>query len=248
MSIAFRTNATGNWTDIDVNVSQPNGTYSQIYTFNNYSYNYYWSVNCSDGKTWVNKTYNFKTMKEPITDPFGQGWSYRKQITINHTLVAGNLTGFPIMINITGDSDLSSHIQPDGDDIIFMDGPGVANQLPHEIEYLNSTTGDLVVWVNISALSSTHDTILYLYYGNTNAENYQNITGTWDQDYRGVWHLDETSGTIYDSSSYGNHGTAYGVEQDTTGLIDGADYFQRVSNTAGDYISCPKYSEFKPNE
>jgi hypothetical protein len=235
MNIKFRTNLSGSWADIDVNVSQPNGTYSQIYLFPDYISKYYWSVNCSDGKTWTNQTYWFITAEEPITDPFNQGWLYRKQITINHSLVAGNLTGFPMMIKITGDSDLSNHLQPDGDDLIFMDGPGVANQLPHEIEYINSTTGDLVVWVNISTLSSTQNTTLYLYYGNSAVESCENIHDVWDSHYMMVQHLDETSGTHYDSTIYGNDGTpSGGLNQSAVGTIDGADNFDGIN----DYIDC----------
>jgi hypothetical protein len=235
MNITFRTNATGSWADIDVNVSQPNGTYSQIYTFNDYAYKYYWSVNCSDGKTWTNQTHWFITAEEPITDPFNQGWLYRKQITINHSQVAGNLRGFPIMINITGDSDLGGHAQLDGDDIVFMDDTGVANQLPHEIEYYYSTEGDLVVWVNISTLSSTQDTILYMYYGNSAVESCENIHDVWDSHYMMVHHLNETSGTHYDSTIYGNDGTPIGgLNQSAVGMIDGADNF----DGSNDYIDC----------
>ena len=92
----------------------------------------------TDGIGWSNKTYHFTTGKAPVTDPFSQGWLYRKIITINHSQVFGILSGFPVLINISADADLASHAQSDGDDIIFMDGDGVANQLPHEIEYYNA--------------------------------------------------------------------------------------------------------------
>jgi hypothetical protein len=34
-------------------------------------------------------------------DPFMEGWTCRKQITIDHTKVAGDLTDFPVLISIT---------------------------------------------------------------------------------------------------------------------------------------------------
>ena len=167
MNVTFRTNASGSWIVIGTNASQPNGTYQQQYTFSAAFHTYWWQVNVTDGTDWVNATYRFTTGKIPITNPFAQGWLYRKMISINHSQVFGNLTGFPVLINISADADLASHAQSDGDDIIFMDGDGVAHQLPHEIEYYNATTGRLVCWVNVSWLSSTVDTTLYMYYGNS---------------------------------------------------------------------------------
>ena len=75
MNIKFRTNATGIWQDIGVNNSQPNGTYTQTYTFLDPTHKYYWSVNCSDGKDWTNETFVFTTGLPPTVHLF----------TINHT-------------------------------------------------------------------------------------------------------------------------------------------------------------------
>ena len=38
-------------------------------------------------------------------------WNYRKKITIDHTKVAATLTNFPVLINLTSDTDLSSSAQ-----------------------------------------------------------------------------------------------------------------------------------------
>ena len=65
-----------------------------------------------------------------------------------------------------------------------------------------------------------------MYYGNPTCTSQENISGTWDSDFRMVQHLNETSGTHYDSTSYGNDGTqSGGVNQSATGKIDGADWF-----------------------
>ena len=58
---------------------------------------------------------------------------YRKQITIHHENVAGDLINFPVLIDYI-DPDLRDKAQDDGDDILFMDGDGVAKKLHHEIE------------------------------------------------------------------------------------------------------------------
>ena len=46
-----------------------------------------------------------------------------------------------------------------------MNDTGVAKLLSHEIEYYS--LGNLTVWINISTLSSTENTTIYMYYGNT---------------------------------------------------------------------------------
>ena len=102
---------------------------------------------------------------------YNSNWQYRKSITISHTQVTGDLNNFPILISIT-DADLAASAQPDGDDILFTDSVGSA-KLNHEIELYTSTTGQLVAWVNVPNLSSTVDTLLYMYYGNASASNQQ---------------------------------------------------------------------------
>jgi len=110
-------------------------------------------------------------------------------ITVDHTKVAASLTGFPVLIDVT-DSDLSLKAQPDGDDIVFTDSS--ANKLNHEIEYYDNNTGRLVAWVKVPSLSSTSDTVLYMYYGNAAASSQQNATAVWDSNYVMVQHLEET--------------------------------------------------------
>ena len=148
-------------------------------------------------------------------------WQYRKKITIDYTKVTADLTNFPILISTTS-SDLASHAQNDADDIVFTDNS--ENKLDHEIEFYNASTGQLVAWV-CANISSTANTTLYMYYGNSGASNQQNPTGVWDSGFKGVWHLAETSGTDYDSTSNNNDGTYTGSSQDVAGKIDGTDNF-----------------------
>jgi len=158
-------------------------------------------------------------------DPFSEGWLYRKQITIDHTKVSGDLVNFPVLIHIT-DSDLPIRAQSNGNDILFMDGSGTAVQLHHEIEYYSSSSGELIAWVNIPSLSSTTDRIFYLYYGNKNAANQQNPEQTWDSNYVGVWHFGEQAGsTVADSTEYAITGTASSGAVVTTGFIGNARNF-----------------------
>ncbi|MBE3120784.1 MAG: DUF2341 domain-containing protein, partial [Thermoplasmata archaeon] len=232
MSVTFRTNASGSaWSDIGSNTSVPNGTYSQNYMCNDYGRKYWWSVNCSDGTHWTNQTYCFTIEMGAITW-WNSGWRYRKEIAINHSKIVSNLINFPVLITIE-DSDLRDDAQNSGDDIVFTDHSN--HRLYHEIEMFNGSSGELVCWVNVPSLSNTEDTILYIYYGNPSCGNQQSPTSVWDSNYVMVQHLDELSGTHYDSTSYGNNGTPQGgVMQNALGKIDGADDFDGVD----DYIDC----------
>jgi uncharacterized repeat protein (TIGR02543 family) len=164
---------------------------------------------------------------------WNSSWQYRKQIIIDHTKVTGTLTNFSLLIEIF-DSDLSSKAQPDGDDIVFTDANNV--KLDHQIELYDNTTGHLIVWVRVPQLSSTADTILYLYYGNLACGSQQNPAGVWDTNYKLILHLNEKTGTHYDSTINGNNGTPRnGVLQGVTSKIDGGDTF----DGSNDYIEIP---------
>jgi len=230
MNITFRTNASGSWQNIGNNESIYNGTYSQTPSnMDSYETTYFWSVNASDGILWTNATYYFTTSSEPVPW-WDEDWQYSKKITIDHTKVDDDLTNFPILIQNTS-SDFISHAQSDGDDFVFVSGDNTT-VYNHEIEKYNSTDGELIAWVNITTVSSTVDTVLYLYYGNTGASNQQNPSGVWDSNYVMVQHLNETGNTVNDSTIYGNNGNNSGTSFLQNSRIDGgrqydyADYIQ----------------------
>ncbi len=176
---------------------------------------------------------------QAAADWYNADWAYRKQITIDHNNVPSTLTNFPVLINTTDadwrDAANGGHIaQPDGGDILFTASDGTT-KLAHEIEKYTPTTGELVAWVQVPSLSAVSDTQIYIYYGNAGCADQWDVSGTWASDYKMVQHLEETSGTHYDSTQYGNDGIPHGgVIQGTAGRIDGADDFDGVD----DYIAC----------
>lgn len=143
------------------------------------------------------------------------GWYYRKEIVINHSQVVENLVNFPILVKMIMNT---SHVQNDADDIFFTSVNGT--RLNHEIEYYNDLTGELTAWVNVSSLSSSVDIIVYVYYGNSVCSSQQNPKGTWDSNYITVFHLKESSGTIYDSTDNYN-GLSVNIIYQQTGMVDG---------------------------
>jgi hypothetical protein len=152
-------------------------------------------------------------INEIMYKPGGYDWPYRKRIIINSQKVNGDLTDFPVLINIT-DSDLKNKSRSDGYDIYFTQSDG-ETKLDHEIEYFDNSNGKLEAWVRIPALSSTSDTLIYMHYGNPTTNDQSNVSGVWINNYSAVWHLDEdptdSAPQFKDSTTNYNNGTAAGV-------------------------------------
>ncbi|NGY58018.1 DUF2341 domain-containing protein [Lentzea sp. NEAU-D13] len=158
---------------------------------------------------------------------YNSNWRYRKAITIDRTKVGSTLTNFPFLVSRT-DSDLAARAQSSGNDILFTSSDGVT-KLNHQIETYTSGTGVLVSWVKVPSLSTTADTVIYMYYGNASASDQQTASAVWDSGFSGVWHLSEgpttTAPQFKDSTSNTNHGTAQGTMAagaQVSGKIDGS--------------------------
>ncbi len=139
----------------------------------------------------------------------GGTWTNRQLVTIDHTKIPGStaLTNFPILISITDNALKASASggyvkKSGGKDVLFTLDHSA--KLSHEIEKYDGTTGNLIAWVKISSLSATASTSIYMYYGNQSSSDQQDTTNVWDSNYKGVWHLKESSScpvTITDSTS-----------------------------------------------
>ncbi|UCD13805.1 MAG: DUF2341 domain-containing protein [Thermoplasmatales archaeon] len=213
--------------------NKKNGFYSIPISGLEHDKSYRWTVEVTDGKDTTGQQFSFFTEAKPPFDPFDEGWQYRKKITIDHTKVAGDLTNFPVLVSIT-DTDLRDRAQGDGDDILFMDGPGVAPRLYHEIEYYDGSTGELVAWANIPSVSANGETFFYLYYGNPGCNSKQAPERAWDSNYIMVQHMYGSDEKIFDSTINDNDGIIYEATE-TTGTIGQALHFDGNS-----------YIEFSP--
>jgi len=154
---------------------------------------------------------------------YNADWQYRKEIIIDPAKVEADLFDFPVLISLPPDYNLANGAQNDGDDILFTNAGGIT-KLSHEIEDFDGDTGKLVAWVKVSSLSPSTDTILYMYYGNATVGDQQDAAGVWDTNFKGIWHLHQTTGgtnAIKDSTSNNNHGTDQGSPTlGATGKID----------------------------
>lgn len=168
---------------------------------------------------------NKRVINTPTINLSPIGWQYRRQLTFNNSAQSENLINFPVLITLDNSRIDYSNTQNNGEDLRFYDADD-ASPLSYEIEEWNES-GLSYVWVNIPQINGSSNTdYIWMYYGNVLATDGQNVTGTWNSGYQGVWHLNETSGTHYDATSNGNDGTAEnGVIQNTTGQIGGANDF-----------------------
>lgn len=192
---------------------------------------------------------------------YNASWSYRQKIVIDHTKITADQTDFPVFVNLADlPSGFHTHVnQTDARDIRVTKADGTT-ELPREVVFYTSAsdTGELH-FKYTGTLSSTIDTVVYIYYGNAGASDYaanstygaQNV---WDNNFAGVWHLQESSGTRYDSTSNDNDLTAVntvgystsGALGTTASLPEGAGHLTRSdANLASGFPS--KSSESTTN-
>lgn len=143
---------------------------------------------------------------------YDSAWGYRKALTIDAAQVDATLTDFPVLV-FDQSTDLNDFALASGDDILFTSSDG-ETKLAHEIEEFVAVKGDrrrINAWVKVPSLSDTVDTVIYMYFGNPDASNQEDVNNVWDSNYKGVWHLaEDPSGTapqMQDSSGNGNHAT-----------------------------------------
>jgi len=145
-------------------------------------------------------------------------FGYYKQITINHSQVDENLVNFPILIHLSTDADLASKCLPDGSDISFFDA---SNELNFEIERYISGTGELIAWVNVTSISSSEDTIIYIYYNDSDiGASPQNAPGVWANNYLAVHHGTDLNNSV-DGGNLSVSGGPVSVNDTTSPIIGG---------------------------
>ncbi|MBC8191728.1 MAG: DUF2341 domain-containing protein, partial [FCB group bacterium] len=142
------------------------------------------------------------------------GYEHRKLITLNGSQVSGTADhiNFPVMISFT-DAMLRSTSNgggvqnPSGYDILFTQSDG-STLLDFELEDYSSTSGELLFWVRLPSLSPSVDSTIYLYYGKSGVYADQSDTLTWNDNYLGVWHLDDLTDAASNTNVLLNRNTA----------------------------------------
>ncbi|MCP3937732.1 MAG: DUF2341 domain-containing protein, partial [Actinomycetia bacterium] len=178
---------------------------------------------------------------------FSNGYSYRREVDfVDAKVIGGVHSNFPVLIDSTL-LDLRTAANGgkveniNGYDVIFTSDQAGTTQLAHEIESYSPVTGRIVFWVRVESLAAT--TSIYMFYGNSSIATFQGdvtsngVTGVWDDDYEGVWHLHDD---LLDATSNGNDGTNSGSTDITGKVADGQsfdgtnDYVDAGSNASLD--------------
>ncbi len=152
---------------------------------------------------------------------WNSSWSRRKEINLSNA-GSTDLINFPVYLNISKESEMLVNCN----DVRFIDN---STLMDYEIEYCGDNNLD--VWVRIPNLS-TGTTTIYMYYGNSNANSAENITGVWDNNYTGVWHLSENGTNVRkDSTSNANNANpGNGVAHLSSAVVDGGDDFDGLDD------------------
>jgi hypothetical protein len=135
------------------------------------------------------------------TGTVGSVWTRRRKLMLDSGVNA-TLTGFPLLVLLKKAQIDFTKTQDGGQDLRFTDDQ---NQiLDYEIERWSETDPDpSVVWVRIPSLpgkSSSNNPIIWMYYGNAQAQADQHVTAVWSNEYAGVWHLSQDDNGLVDST------------------------------------------------
>lgn len=171
--------------------------------------------------------YSVETSATTLDNWRDSNWLYRQKITISSAMTPDtNQTNFPLLVKITDQNNpVFDNALSNGDDILFTSSDGITG-LDHEIEYYrNYITKELDIWVKMLTLSSSQDTIIYMYYGNSSAPNQENPYAVWGS-YSGVWHLHDD---FLDSSASSNDTVNYG-SLDAAGMIGDGQKFDGIDD------------------
>ena len=174
------------------------------------------------------------------------GYTYHRPVTINHTKVPGALSSFPMefagtysyLATVANGGQVQN---ANGYDIMFTSDAAGTAPLSCEQEQYTASSGNVTYWVGIPTLSSTADTTIYLWYGNSAISTAQcTVTGVWDSNFVLVMHLgyslsmtDSTGNNTITSHSGVTASSGTGCVADGCGSFDG---------TANAYLSGPNTS------
>jgi N-acetylneuraminic acid mutarotase len=106
-------------------------------------------------------------------------WGYRMRLAINNPSSSNSLTDYQIKVRLNHTNFNFSLAQSKGEDLRFTSSDGIT-LINHWIEYWNSVAESALVWVKIPSVPALDSAVVYVYYGNPNANNSSNGKGTFE--------------------------------------------------------------------
>lgn len=158
------------------------------------------------------------------------GWHYEKPLTISSSKVSSNVSNFHYLVYLDSSNFDFSKARSDGHDIRFTDSSGTT-LLNYFREKHDSTNQVAIYHVKIPLVSSSQDTTIYMYYGNTAASDgsttYANVFNNQVAYYPFDGNANDLSGNY--------NGTWNGTAQYDTGVMGQAAKFDGSSGVDRDY-------------
>ena len=163
-------------------------------------------------------------------------------MTIQFEQVDENLTDFPMFIKRT-DADWQSGANSDGSDF-RMTTSDEETEIPFDLVDYDSSDGTLIAFTKVGTVSSTTDTVIYIYYGNAGAafrteDATYGSENVWNSAFKWVLHDGAVAGVYNDATTNDNDFNDYGLSYafgSTSGAgkssanqscyYDGSNYFQ----------------------
>ncbi|MFP4563422.1 MAG: DUF2341 domain-containing protein [Spirochaetia bacterium] len=145
-------------------------------------------------------------------------WHRRIKLSVDNSSGTETLADFPVLVSLDSSRIDYGECLPEGADLQFraLDGETV---LPHEIDTWNPL-GTSSIWVRLAEIpAGSTDTYFYLYYNSITPPEEPAPGAVWNDDYVGVWHLNEpggADGSTYSDSTYNRLDAEGGVGSRTS--------------------------------
>ncbi|RKP52838.1 MotA/TolQ/ExbB proton channel family protein [Trinickia fusca] len=125
-------------------------------------------------------------------------WSYRKAITIDTSPKGANIADsagrVPLLIRLHSGNFQFDGLAENGADIRFVAADD-KTPLNYEIEQYDAVLGVALIWVDVPKMPAGASQSIWMYYGNTKAQDGSKPAETFDPDYTLVYHFNGASGT-----------------------------------------------------
>ncbi|MBN1307461.1 MAG: DUF2341 domain-containing protein [Chitinispirillaceae bacterium] len=176
-------------------------------------------------------------------------WKYARKLCLNTSPtganVAGDVANFPVLIRLNGDNFTFAQAQENGADLRFTRS---GNALPYEIEHWDPANQRAEAWVKVDTIRGDDSSqFIMMYWGNPDAADSSSSAAVFDtaNGFAGVWHLDESEGTLDDATANRYVGNRFGSQSRTDGEIGyGQTYLDSGDYTDMENVLNPDTSNF----
>ena len=150
-------------------------------------------------------------------------WPYRKQVTVDASSAAANISGspdnVPVLVRLSlANFQYFNNLKPDGSDLRVIAADD-STPLKFHIEHFDPQTQIALIWVLVPKLAASGKTSFYLYYGNANASSASDAASTYDDHQVLVYHFASPKGSPQDSTHYKSEPTAFNATVNPASLI-----------------------------